>query len=506
MNKTAKLLLSSVLTVCVCISLIASSTFALFTDESSVNVAVTSGKVEITAAVSIEEAWSAQYNSATNEYERKTATETDGIYTFANSGTVAIDGSKVALTNVTPGDGVKVKLQITNGSNVSVKYSVGVTSQNDTGLLAELQTKWSADVDGSEYEFGWKQAEAGVAIDPIYLDIELPIDAGNSCSGAGVDLYIRVLAVQGNATACDEVGGNHFFDATGQCIFCGKKTILDENVTHPTQPSNNSEWYAFRDAIKNAVDTVVDVTFTEDYAHGMSGAAAKFTVQNNSDVTLNLGEYHFLSSKYNNTSGVQITVNNASLTVNADTPEYSDTSIIYSCKSSVGNISADGSQLTLNGGCYTHYENIKSDSGLIEGKNGSSIKIIDGLFYAKTNKATGPNAAVIYSASGSQVNVLGGFYFGGVSGVFRANDGIIEINGDITFGGTGEGSGSAPWFCVENGGIIKIANTVTITYFDKTTSGYTKYTVTADSFLTELAARCNGTVSAQGDYYIIKAA
>ena len=44
-----KILLSSILTIALCLSIIAGSTYALFTSSADVNVAVTAGNVELTA-------------------------------------------------------------------------------------------------------------------------------------------------------------------------------------------------------------------------------------------------------------------------------------------------------------------------------------------------------------------------------------------------------------------------------------------------------------------------
>ncbi len=53
MNKKTKrnAVISAVLAVMLCVSLISGATFALFTSESDVNVAVASGKVKVTATV-----------------------------------------------------------------------------------------------------------------------------------------------------------------------------------------------------------------------------------------------------------------------------------------------------------------------------------------------------------------------------------------------------------------------------------------------------------------------
>ena len=46
-----KILLSSIVTIALCLCMIAGSTFALFTDDATNNVAVTSGTVDITATL-----------------------------------------------------------------------------------------------------------------------------------------------------------------------------------------------------------------------------------------------------------------------------------------------------------------------------------------------------------------------------------------------------------------------------------------------------------------------
>ena len=45
--KRKNFIVSSILTIAMCVSMIVGSTFALFTSESKVNIAVSSGKVEV---------------------------------------------------------------------------------------------------------------------------------------------------------------------------------------------------------------------------------------------------------------------------------------------------------------------------------------------------------------------------------------------------------------------------------------------------------------------------
>ena len=55
-----KALASSILVIAICLCLIAGSTFALFTDETKFNIAVTSGDVEIQASAEVSAIYSAK--------------------------------------------------------------------------------------------------------------------------------------------------------------------------------------------------------------------------------------------------------------------------------------------------------------------------------------------------------------------------------------------------------------------------------------------------------------
>ena len=108
-----KILLSSILTIALCLSLIAGSTFALFTSESKVNIAVTSGKVEMLASVSDLETWSL-------EDDKSLAGRTDG--TFTQGGNVTFTDSVLSINKIIPGDKVSFLVTGTNNSNVTIMY------------------------------------------------------------------------------------------------------------------------------------------------------------------------------------------------------------------------------------------------------------------------------------------------------------------------------------------------------------------------------------------------
>ncbi len=54
MTTKTKVVVTALLAIVLCVSLIAGATFALFTSESSVNVAVSSGKVDVVATLDSE--------------------------------------------------------------------------------------------------------------------------------------------------------------------------------------------------------------------------------------------------------------------------------------------------------------------------------------------------------------------------------------------------------------------------------------------------------------------
>ena len=94
-----KALLSSILTIALCISLIAGSTFALFTSESKVNIAVTSGNVEMIAAIDNIQTWSL-------EDDKTSAGRTDGTFTQGGSASFDANTASFTINKIIPGDKV----------------------------------------------------------------------------------------------------------------------------------------------------------------------------------------------------------------------------------------------------------------------------------------------------------------------------------------------------------------------------------------------------------------
>lgn len=211
MNKTTKrnVVVSSLLAIMLCVSLISGATFALFTSESKTNVAVSSGKVDIVATMeelSIYSPTSIDQNGVIVD-ETNAATAT----TFANGGTVTADSNTITLTNITPGDRVSFKINVKNNSNVTVKYRTILACESDTGLFAGLKVM----IDGEEYigetrVSTYETLAAGTGNYTIPVTIELPAAASNAYQGKTMKLIYTVQAVQGNTETNDPENGTYY--------------------------------------------------------------------------------------------------------------------------------------------------------------------------------------------------------------------------------------------------------------------------------------------------------
>lgn len=192
-----KILLSSILTIALCFSLLTGATFALFTSEDKVNIAVTSGTVEAVATIENLETWSL-------EDDKAAAGRTDG--TFTQGGTAAISGKELTLTNVIPGDKVSFDVKIENKSNVAILYSfVWATKEDGLALMSGMNVTINGVNYGplKEYNSAWTALRAEEVVAPIKVELELPKEAGNEYQGLKTGATITVKFVQGNAGYTD---------------------------------------------------------------------------------------------------------------------------------------------------------------------------------------------------------------------------------------------------------------------------------------------------------------
>ncbi len=222
--------LSSVLGIALCASLIAGATFAIFTGEASANIAVTSGKVNVTATVDNLKLYSLD-NIDTNTF---TGTETERTKegSFLNNGTATLSGNKLSLDRLTPGDKVTFVVSIKNESNVTIKYRT-LFAVKDEGLFDALKVSIGGKAVGSASD--WAVKNAGEEISPVECSIELPASAADKYQDKSCEITVAVEAIQGNA---DESTRDFNIDV---------KTVYGKPVTGGEVTLSESEYAEFVD-------------------------------------------------------------------------------------------------------------------------------------------------------------------------------------------------------------------------------------------------------------------
>lgn len=209
-----KLILSAILTIALCFSLISGATYALFTSESKMNIAINSGKVEMVANISNIETWSLENN-------KDEAGRTDGTFTLG--GSVSFANSILTIDKIVPGDKVSFDINGTNNSNVTILYRYKIENIDGSKLMSGLEFV----IDDVKYEkmakyiSAWQTLNVNENMEDVEVTIELPELAGNEYQDLETKVLITVEAIQGNATV-DGTFEVYYFATTVEDL----KTVL----------------------------------------------------------------------------------------------------------------------------------------------------------------------------------------------------------------------------------------------------------------------------------------
>ena len=212
-NVKRNVIVSAVLAIALCISVIAGATFAMFTSTSKVSVAVTAGKVSVTANAMNFKTWSGEWNDETQAYDSvetsadKSLTASKGTSkSFANGGWVYKNdaGDRIALHALSPMDKITFDINIQNNSNVAVNYRTIVKASTDKGLFSALKITIGGEVyNGFTAISDWQLAEVpqfpGDSLNKVTVSIELPEATTDEYQGKECEIEYAVEAVQANA-------------------------------------------------------------------------------------------------------------------------------------------------------------------------------------------------------------------------------------------------------------------------------------------------------------------
>lgn len=183
--KKRNILLSSICSIMLCLSIVVGATFALFTSESKVNVAVTSGKVEVNAY-------------ATNERLSST------LGANLPETSIRIEDNEVIIDKIVPGDVFNFDIIVENKSNVTVKYQTIISLVEGLELFNGLEvTIGDAKFNGMTATSAWNELAPVVGenatVFTVPVSITLPVDAGNEYQDLTTKLSYTIKAVQANA-------------------------------------------------------------------------------------------------------------------------------------------------------------------------------------------------------------------------------------------------------------------------------------------------------------------
>ena len=207
MNKKTKrgIILTSLASIAFAGSLLAGSTYALFTSESTTNIAVSSGTVDVVAT--IDESSLVTYSGVdlTGNADSDTLkeTETKGKFTTGGTATINADGD-LELENVAPGDKVTFNIKVTNKSNILVNYRTKVNFVEDNCLSDALKITIGEQSFNRKIVTSYKSLAVGSSEETIPVTVEMPSSAGSEYQGLSCKISYTVEAIQGNAATSND--------------------------------------------------------------------------------------------------------------------------------------------------------------------------------------------------------------------------------------------------------------------------------------------------------------
>lgn len=214
-----KILISSIAMIALCLCIIAGSTFALFTDEASVSIAVTAGDLDVTAEiiggtermVSLGDYTSVE--ALTPAAFVNTAFDNGGSAILGTGpeadGGNGLEAGKLFISGMTPGDGVCFQVRVENTGDVALQYTVKATPGQDTDNFYSALDVIVYDENGAALANN-TYAEVGGAgeFTTFYVAVVFPnsfTEDQNVYQGATVDINFTIEVVQANGVVNGQI-------------------------------------------------------------------------------------------------------------------------------------------------------------------------------------------------------------------------------------------------------------------------------------------------------------
>ena len=187
-------ILSALLAIALCMSVLAGATFALFTSTAKVNLSITSAKVKLLNAT-IENKKMYSLTEVNPDTLEGTEEDRTAAGTFYLGGTAEFEGDTLTLKKMAPGDRIAFDVKVDNESDIPVKYRVLVKEDGESNLTAALNIFVNNEYYLGDSATGYTALAVGENV-TVPVSVELPISAGNDYAEKTATLIVSVEAVQ----------------------------------------------------------------------------------------------------------------------------------------------------------------------------------------------------------------------------------------------------------------------------------------------------------------------
>ena len=187
-------IVSALLAITLCMSVLAGATFALFTSTAKVNLSITSAKVKLLNAT-IENKKMYSLTEVNPDTLEGTEEDRTAAGTFYLGGTAVFEGNTLTLKKMVPGDRIAFDVKVDNESDIPVKYRVLVKEDGESNLTAALNIFVNNEYYLGDSATGYTALAVGENV-TVPVSVELPISAGNDYAEKTATLIVSVEAVQ----------------------------------------------------------------------------------------------------------------------------------------------------------------------------------------------------------------------------------------------------------------------------------------------------------------------
>ena len=258
-----KVLISSILTITLCLVAMVGSTLAFIAEEAPQSYAITSGNIDVDATIGDMKLYSAtadRNGNITDENGEKYSYALQQNGTFANGGTARIDDSTLTIQRMASGDKAEATITVSNNSDVDIVYRAVTRIEVDNGLMDGLIFNIGGrGVYGAVNLYSaWTPLAPGAQNITLPVSIELPITAGNEFQNKTAQVSFTVEAVIKTANT------GFPFEATS-----GEHTVNDVILI------NGNEYPSAITAGGTAHVTVVDGYYDGGNGDGQTAVTAK---------------------------------------------------------------------------------------------------------------------------------------------------------------------------------------------------------------------------------------